>query len=48
MDQLIREGKLTPASNPGGIEALLAITPVPANDGQDTAKVISKLRDDRL
>ena len=38
VDRLIRDGKLTPASNPGGVAALLAITPAPATDGSDTAK----------
>ena len=48
VDQMIMEGELTPASNPGGVAALLAITPVPANNDVDTAEVISELREDRL
>ncbi len=47
VDQLIREGKLTPASNPGGIAALLAITPTPASNDIDTTEVISEQREDR-
>jgi prevent-host-death family protein len=47
VDQLIRDGRLTPASNPGGIAALLAITPTPG-DGVDTADVVSEIREDRL
>lgn len=48
VDELIRQGKLTPASNPGGVAALLAITPVPADDDSDTAEIISDQRSDRL
>jgi len=48
VDQLIREGKLTPASNPAGVAALLAITPYPASDSTDTADVVAELRADRL
>ncbi|HTI21099.1 MAG TPA: hypothetical protein VL652_08905 [Kutzneria sp.] len=48
VDQLIREGKLTPASNPAGVAALLAITPHPASDETDSADVMSELREDRL
>jgi prevent-host-death family protein len=48
VDQLIREGKLTPASNPGGVAALLAVQPAPGTDGTDTAEVVSELREDRL
>lgn len=48
VDALIREGKLTPASNPGGLAALLAITPAPASDHSDTAETVSELREDRL
>ena len=48
VDQLIREGKLSPASNPGGLAALLAIRPVAAGDGSDTAEVVSELRADRI
>jgi prevent-host-death family protein len=47
VDKLIREGVLTPASNPGGLAALLAIEPVPASDGTDTAAAVSDLRDER-
>jgi len=46
VDQLIQEGKLTPASNPGGLAALLAIKPAPASHDGDTAEVISELRAD--
>jgi antitoxin (DNA-binding transcriptional repressor) of toxin-antitoxin stability system len=42
VDQLIREGKLTPPSNPGGIAALLAIKPIPAGRDNDTAVVLSE------
>jgi antitoxin (DNA-binding transcriptional repressor) of toxin-antitoxin stability system len=48
VDQLIREGKLTPASNPGGIAALLAIKPAPASQDSDTAEVVSELREERI
>jgi antitoxin (DNA-binding transcriptional repressor) of toxin-antitoxin stability system len=48
VDELIRSGKLTPASNPGGIAALLAITPAPGDDDTDSAATISDLREDRL
>ncbi|HEX5497032.1 MAG TPA: hypothetical protein VFX70_20915 [Mycobacteriales bacterium] len=48
VDELIRRGELIPASNPGGVAALLAITPVPASDDSDTAEVISEQRSDRL
>lgn len=48
VDALIREGKLTPASNPGGVAALLAITPVEASDDSDTAATVSALREDDL
>jgi antitoxin (DNA-binding transcriptional repressor) of toxin-antitoxin stability system len=48
VDRLIREGKLTPASNPGGIAALLAIQPVATNGGDDSAKILSDLREDRM
>src|SRR5215475_9839746 len=48
VDQLIREGKLSPASNPGGIAVLLAIRPVAAGDDGDTAEVVSELRADRM
>jgi hypothetical protein len=47
VDQLIREGKLTPASNPAGVAALLAITPQPASDETDSADEVSELRADR-
>jgi antitoxin (DNA-binding transcriptional repressor) of toxin-antitoxin stability system len=47
VDKLIRAGVLTPASNPGGLAALLAIEPVPAGDGTDTAAAVSDLRDER-
>jgi prevent-host-death family protein len=48
VDRLIREGKLTPASSPGGIAALLAIKPGASGDASDTAAVVSDLREDRL
>ncbi|WP_322748200.1 MULTISPECIES: hypothetical protein [unclassified Frankia] len=48
VDELIRAGKLTPASNPGGIAALLAIRPAAASHGGDTAEVVSELRADRI
>ena len=48
VDELILQGRLTPASNPGGLAALLAVTPVDASDGKDSAAVVSELRDDRL
>jgi hypothetical protein len=47
IDQLIREGRLTPASNPGGLAALLAITPVEASDASDSAAEVSDQRADR-
>jgi antitoxin (DNA-binding transcriptional repressor) of toxin-antitoxin stability system len=46
VDQLIREGKLTPARNPGGIAALLALEPVAASNGEDAAAVVSEFRTD--
>lgn len=48
VDALIREGRLTPAGNPGGLAALLAIEP--AGDGGDErgAEAIGDLRDERL
>jgi prevent-host-death family protein len=48
VDQLIREGTLTPASNPDGVAALLAIEPAAASHDGDTAEIISELRDDRM
>lgn len=48
VDRLIREGKLTPASNPGGLAALLAIKPAGASDDTDTAEIVSELRGDRV
>lgn len=48
VDQFIREGKLSPASNPGGMAALLAIRPVAASDDSDTAEAVSDLRADRM
>jgi antitoxin (DNA-binding transcriptional repressor) of toxin-antitoxin stability system len=47
-NQLVREGKLTPAGDPAGVAALLAITPHPAANGIDSADVVSELREDRL
>lgn len=46
VDALIREGKLTPASYPGGVAGLLAVTPMPAEDETDSADVVSELRED--
>jgi hypothetical protein len=40
------KGRLTPASNPGGLAALLAIKPTPASHADDTAEVVSELRED--
>lgn len=48
VDELIRAGKLTPASNPGGLAALLSIKPAATHGEPDAADVISTLRDDRL
>ena len=48
VDELIRQGKLTPASNPGGVAALLALRPVRSGDDSDTAEIISEQRSDRL
>jgi antitoxin (DNA-binding transcriptional repressor) of toxin-antitoxin stability system len=48
VDALIREGKLTPASNPGGLAALLAIKPIAASNDDDTADIVSEQREDRL
>jgi antitoxin (DNA-binding transcriptional repressor) of toxin-antitoxin stability system len=46
VDQLIRDGELTPASLPGGIAALLAIQPVPTEDNVDSAEIVSEQRAD--
>ncbi|HEV7711745.1 MAG TPA: hypothetical protein VGP16_26395 [Asanoa sp.] len=46
VDELIRDGVLTPASNPGGIAALLAVTPV-EGDG-DAGQAIADQREERL
>jgi antitoxin (DNA-binding transcriptional repressor) of toxin-antitoxin stability system len=48
VDELIRSGQLTPASNPGGLAALPAITPVEPGDPEDSAEVVSRFRDERL
>jgi prevent-host-death family protein len=48
VDELIRQGELTPASNPGGTAALLAIRPSPASDDSNTADIVSELREDRV
>jgi len=40
--------RLSPASNPGGLAALLAIRPVAAGDDSDTAEAVSDLRADRM
>jgi prevent-host-death family protein len=47
VDRLIRDGTLTPAANPGGLAALLAIRPVPASDDTDSADVVSDQRGSR-
>ena len=47
VDDLIRNGTLTPASIPGGVAALLAIEPIPASDDTDTAAIVSDLRAER-
>ena len=48
VDEMIRDGRLTPASNPGGVAALLAIAPVEASNGTDAAEAVSELREDRV
>ena len=48
VDELIRTGQLTPASNPGGVAALLAIKPVPASGPEQASDIVSELRADRL
>jgi antitoxin (DNA-binding transcriptional repressor) of toxin-antitoxin stability system len=48
VDELIRTGQLTPASNPGGVAALLAIRPVPASNAENASDVVSELREERL
>jgi len=48
IDQMIQDGELTPASNPGGVTALLAVERVPASNDTDTAEVISEMREDRF
>jgi prevent-host-death family protein len=48
VDRLIREGQLTPASNPGGLAALLAIRPADASNDTDSAEVVADLREDRM
>lgn len=48
VDRLIREGALAPASNPGGLAALLAITPVAGTAEGDAAEAVSELREDRV
>jgi antitoxin (DNA-binding transcriptional repressor) of toxin-antitoxin stability system len=48
VDALIREGKLTPSSNPGGIPALLAINALEASDERDTAEILAEMREERL
>ena len=47
-DKLIHDGRLIPASNPGGVAALLAIDPVAAIDAADSAEIVSDQREDRL
>jgi prevent-host-death family protein len=47
IDQMIQDGELMPPSDPRGVDALLAITPVPASDNTDSATIISELREDR-
>jgi prevent-host-death family protein len=48
VDEMIRDGRLTPASNPGGVAALLAITPLEPGSHADTAEVVSEQREDRV
>ena len=48
VDEMIRDGRLTPASNPGGVAALLAITPLEPRSDADTAEVVSEQREDRV
>jgi antitoxin (DNA-binding transcriptional repressor) of toxin-antitoxin stability system len=48
VDRVIREGQLTPASNPGGLAALLTIRPAEASDDTDSAEVVADLREDRM
>jgi prevent-host-death family protein len=48
LDEMIRNGELIPPSNPGGLAALLAISPVPDPAGVDSTEVISELREERL
>jgi len=48
VDRLIREGQLTPAANPGGVAALLAIRPAAGDGGGDAAEAVSELREDRV
>lgn len=48
VDEMIRAGRLTPASNPGGLAALLAITPAEPSHLGDTAQTVSELREDRV
>jgi prevent-host-death family protein len=48
VDEMIRDGRLVPASNPGGVAALLAIAPVEPSSGADTAEAVSELREDRV
>ena len=47
IDEMIQQRRLTPASNLGGVAALLAITPLEPSCAKDTAEVVSELRDDR-
>jgi prevent-host-death family protein len=46
VDELIRDGVLTPASNPGGITALLAVQP--AEGEGDAGQAVSDQREERL
>src|SRR5882757_6588371 len=50
VDRLVREGRLIPPSNPGGVAAVLAVTPYVSDDegGTDSADIVSELREDRL
>ena len=48
VDELIRAGELTPASNPGGVAALLAIKPVASAEEIDSTEIVSEQRDERL
>jgi hypothetical protein len=46
VDDLVQAGILTPAANPGGVTALLAVRPV--EGGGDTTRALADLREDRV